>query len=113
MANLTPKNLYIGDDTAANVYTVSSSSGSYTILRNIDFTDMPACTVVAVAIVDSGTIGAGNVLVWGTLAVRNGVGVFVGVGVNVGVGVFVGVDVLVVVGVKVVVGVCVLVFVGV
>ncbi len=36
MSNLTPKSLYIGDDTASNVYTVSSTSGSYTILRNIN-----------------------------------------------------------------------------
>ena len=47
--------------TAASGGTTSNSS-------NLDFTNMPACTVVAIAIVDSGTIGAGNVLVWGTLA---------------------------------------------
>lgn len=46
----------------------AASSGTTSNSGNIDFTDMPACTVVAVAVVDSGTIGAGNILVWGTLA---------------------------------------------
>lgn len=36
MANLTPKSLYIGNDSAANVYTVSSTAGNYSIIRNIN-----------------------------------------------------------------------------
>jgi hypothetical protein len=36
MANLTPKNLYIGHETTSNIYTVSSTAGSYSILRNIN-----------------------------------------------------------------------------
>lgn len=36
MANLQPKKLYVGADTAANVYTVSSNVGSYAIIRNIN-----------------------------------------------------------------------------
>ncbi len=36
MANLIPKNLYIGNDTASNVYTVSATTGSYAILRNVN-----------------------------------------------------------------------------
>jgi hypothetical protein len=36
MANLQPKKLYIGNDTASNVYTVSSNVGSYAIIRNIN-----------------------------------------------------------------------------
>jgi hypothetical protein len=33
---LTPKRLYIGNDTASNVYTASSNVGSYTIVRTIN-----------------------------------------------------------------------------
>jgi len=36
MANLTPKLLYLGNDTAANVYSVSSTSGNYTIIKSIN-----------------------------------------------------------------------------
>lgn len=36
MANLTPKNLYIGNDSGMNVYYVSSMSNSYSIIRNIN-----------------------------------------------------------------------------
>lgn len=46
----------------------AASGGTTSNSANIDFTDMPACTVVAIGILDSGTIGAGNLLVWGTLA---------------------------------------------
>lgn len=35
MANLTPKLLYIGNNTASNVYTVSSNVGSYSIIRTV------------------------------------------------------------------------------
>lgn len=47
-------------DAALNGATQNSS--------NIDFTDMPACTVVGIGIFDSGTYGGGNLLVHGTLA---------------------------------------------
>lgn len=36
MANLIPKNLYTGNDSAANVYTLSSNSGSYAIVKTIN-----------------------------------------------------------------------------
>jgi hypothetical protein len=36
MANLTPSLLYIGADTSANVVTVSSNTGSYAIIKNIN-----------------------------------------------------------------------------
>lgn len=45
----------------------AASSGSTTNDSNIDFASMPACTVTGIAIVDSGTSGAGNILVYGTL----------------------------------------------
>jgi hypothetical protein len=36
MASLTPKTLFIGNTSAANVYTVNSTAGNYTIVRNIN-----------------------------------------------------------------------------
>jgi hypothetical protein len=36
MANLLPKSFYIGNDSASNVYTVSNTAGSYSIVRNIN-----------------------------------------------------------------------------
>ena len=44
----------------------ASSSGATSNSANIDFTNMPACTVVAIGIFDALT--AGNLLVWGTLS---------------------------------------------
>ncbi len=44
---------------------VASSGGASSNSGNLDFTDMPACTVVAVGILDAST--AGNLLVYGTL----------------------------------------------
>jgi hypothetical protein len=43
----------------------AASSGATSNTANIDFNNMPACTVVAVGIFDS--ITTGNLLVWGTL----------------------------------------------
>jgi hypothetical protein len=44
----------------------AASSGATQNTGNIDFTNMPACTVVAIGIFDALTTG--NLLVWGTLA---------------------------------------------
>ena len=43
----------------------AASSGATSNTANIDFNNMPACTVVAVGIFDA--ITTGNLLVWGTL----------------------------------------------
>lgn len=43
----------------------ASSSGATSNSGNIDFTNMPAATVVAIGIFDAST--AGNLLLWGTL----------------------------------------------
>lgn len=43
----------------------AASSGATSNAANIDFTNMPACTVVAIGIHDN--ITSGNLLVWGTL----------------------------------------------
>jgi hypothetical protein len=36
MASLTPKLLYSGNDTGANAYSVSNTSGNYTIIKSIN-----------------------------------------------------------------------------
>lgn len=43
----------------------ASSSGATSNSANVDFTDMPAATVVAIGIHDAST--SGNLLLWGTL----------------------------------------------
>lgn len=49
MASIIPDILYVGNNTAANVYTVSSNSGSYTIVKNFNicntFTSPTTCNV--------------------------------------------------------------------
>lgn len=55
-----------GGSYARKVVTFNSSSGgAATNNANVDFTGMPACTVVAVAVTDALT--AGNILVYGGL----------------------------------------------
>jgi len=36
MASLTPKNFYVGNATAANVYTVANTANYYSIIKNIN-----------------------------------------------------------------------------
>lgn len=49
----------------------AASSGSASNNTNVDFTNMPTCTVVAVAILDAST--SGNLLYWGTLTTSRSV----------------------------------------
>lgn len=67
MANLLPNTLYIGNDTSSNVYTVSSTSGSYTILRNINIcnTTSGATTCDVHLLSASGTPGNNNAILKG------------------------------------------------
>lgn len=62
MANITPKLLYIGNDTASNVYTVSSNVGSYSIVRTINVCNTAATdkTFSLNIIPASGSAGANN-----------------------------------------------------
>lgn len=55
-----------GGSYARQIATFAASSGGATSnTGNIDFTNMPACTVVAIGIFDALTTG--NLLLWGTL----------------------------------------------
>lgn len=60
--NLTPKTLYIGADSASNVYTLSSNSGSYAIIKNINICNTGAGTILCnVHLIPSGgSAGANN-----------------------------------------------------
>lgn len=78
-----PTNVYVGlytvapsDSTAGTEVTGGSyarqtaafsaaSGGATSNTGNLDFTNMPACTVVAIGISDA--LSGGNLLVWGTL----------------------------------------------
>ena len=62
---LTPKRLYIGNDTATNVYTASSNAGSYTIVRSLNVCNTTSTDkTFSVHIVPSGdTAGASNKVV--------------------------------------------------
>lgn len=56
----------VGGSYSRKVATFSAAaSGTTSNDTNIDFTNMPACTVVAVGVSDA--VSAGNLLVWGTL----------------------------------------------
>ena len=56
-----------GGSYARQAATFSSASGGATSnSSNIDFTNMPACTVVAIGISDA--LSSGNLLLWGTLS---------------------------------------------
>lgn len=44
----------------------AAASGATQNTANLDFTNMPACTVVAIGVFDALTVG--NLLVWGTLS---------------------------------------------
>lgn len=59
--NLVPKNLYIGADSGSNVYTLSSNTGSYAIVKNINICNTGAGTILCnVHIVPSGGAAAAN-----------------------------------------------------
>ena len=61
MANLTPKLLYIGNDTAANVYTVANTVGSYSIIKNINLCNVTSNSVTCnVHLLQSGVTSASN-----------------------------------------------------
>ena len=64
MANLLPKNLYIGNDTASNVYTVSNTAGSYSIVRNINICNVTgtAATSDIHLLSSAGTPGNNNAI---------------------------------------------------
>jgi hypothetical protein len=46
MANLVPKNLYTGNESATNAYTVANVVGNYTIVKNINLCNTTASNAV-------------------------------------------------------------------
>lgn len=65
MANLVPKNLYIGNDLASNVYTAGSTTGSYTIIKNISVANTSGTDkTFSIHIIPSGgSAGANNKII--------------------------------------------------
>jgi hypothetical protein len=64
MANLIAKSLYVGNETASNVYTVSNTTGSYAIIKSINIcnTSNASVTFDMHLLTESGTVGNNNAL---------------------------------------------------
>ena len=61
MANLTPKLLYLGAATGANVYTVSSNTGSYSIVKNMNICNVTSSSATcSVHVLLSGVSASAN-----------------------------------------------------
>jgi hypothetical protein len=61
MANLTPKLLYLGAATGANVITISNNAGSYTIVKNINLCNFTTSAATCnVHLLVSGVSAAAN-----------------------------------------------------
>ncbi len=62
MANLVPKSLYLGNSTGSNVYTVSNTTGNYTIIKSINIcnTSDTANATVSIHILTAGASPANN-----------------------------------------------------
>lgn len=61
MANLVPKNLYIGNGSAANAYTVANTVGNYTIIKNINLCNTTASNAVcSIHLLVNGAAAAAN-----------------------------------------------------
>ena len=70
MGTLTPKLLYIGNASGSNVYTVSNTSGSYTILRNINIcSTISSQTLLQVSIVPPSGSASANTRILNNFAV--------------------------------------------
>lgn len=76
MASLTPKTLYVGNGTGAgaNIYTVSNTSGNYTIVKSINICNANTSstrTVILNIIAPSGTAGSDNLYLSNMALVSN------------------------------------------
>ena len=60
MGILQPKQLYFGDDRNSNVYTVSNTSGSYSIIKNISICSTVNNSIISVHILSSAGTPSGN-----------------------------------------------------
>jgi hypothetical protein len=50
MASLTPKTLYVGNTSGANVYTVNSTAGNYSIIKNINICNANTTTAKTITL---------------------------------------------------------------
>lgn len=73
MANLTPKNLYIGNTQTGNVYTISSNTDSYAIIKNINICNTGNSSVISnIHIIPSGGSIAANNQIFSNLSILSG-----------------------------------------
>lgn len=73
MANLTPKNLYIGNTQTGNVYTITSNVGGYAIIKNINICNTGSDTVTSnIHIIPSGGSAVANNQIFSNATVLSG-----------------------------------------
>jgi hypothetical protein len=73
MANLIPKNLYIGSAQTGNVYTLSSNTGSYAIVKNINICNTGNSTVTSnIHIIPAGSSVLSNNQIFSNLSILSG-----------------------------------------
>lgn len=73
MANLTPKNLYIGNTQTGNVYTITSNVGGYAIIKNINICNTGASTITSnIHIIPSGGSAVANNQIFSNATILSG-----------------------------------------
>lgn len=75
MANLIPKNFYIGSGSASNTYTTANTVGNYSIIKNINLCNTTASNAVCSIhiLVDAATPAANNKIVSNVNVLANNV----------------------------------------
>lgn len=76
MASLTPKNFYIGNATAANVYTTSSTANTYSIIKNINIcntSDSANATASMHILTDGAAVSTENKIISNAIVIKNDV----------------------------------------
>jgi hypothetical protein len=69
MGIIQPKQLYFGNDNNSNVYTVSNTLGSYSIIKNISICSTENSSVINVHILDSAESPSNNNKILSNLAI--------------------------------------------
>jgi hypothetical protein len=73
MANLIPKNLYIGNTQTGNVYTITSNTGGYAIIKNINICNTGSSTITSnIHIIPSGGSAVANNQIFSNATILSG-----------------------------------------
>lgn len=76
MANLTPKSFYLGNSTAANVYSVSNTVGNYSIIKSINIcntSNASNATADVHILVAGAAVAASNKIISNATVIKNDV----------------------------------------